>query len=287
LTAPHASLDGGASSDSSHAQDRASEIPATLPREPVAEGPRQQAPHTSAHTQPTPTLGRVPAGAYDLLTSNALWREHAAGLLSHVPAEQSLRRVLDLGCGPGMSVFSLAAELGPDVEVCGLDFSPGMIRRARHHQRVHYAELSNVHFAVADATRLPFADASFDLATGHSFLYLVGDQDAVLREIRRVLTPGGSLALMEPNANGSLLRATWAARRYLGELFRRPLATLRFALSMVTWRLYSALVGRLKPEVAEALLKNAGFEAVASSPTLAGMGLHCRGRVGSAGARPA
>ncbi|RME70011.1 MAG: class I SAM-dependent methyltransferase [Planctomycetota bacterium] len=220
-------------------------------------------------------LGAAP---YDWLTRQALWREQIARVLAHVRG--SPRRVLDLGCGPGVSAFVLAERLGPDAQVTGIDLSPKMIERAEAHLARRYPQLaSRVRFEVADATRTRFEDAAFDLAVGHSFLYLVPDRPAVLREVRRLLAPGGTLVLMEPNARGSLLTAAQRARAHAGELLRRPSAALRFVASMVLWRTVSGAAGRIEPEQARRLLTEAGFDACEIHPTIAGLGLHLVGRV--------
>ncbi|MCO5169387.1 MAG: class I SAM-dependent methyltransferase [Planctomycetes bacterium] len=219
------------------------------------------------------------ARPYDVVTDNALWREQVARLLE--PGAPPPRRLLDLGCGPGGSAFVLAERL-PGARVAALDISRPMVSRARAHQRRRWSHQGGrVALLQADATHLPFADGAFDLVTGHSFLYLVPDPAAVLREVRRVLAPGGRVAFMEPSAAGSLRRAALAGLGSAGELVRRPLDAVRHAASMVTWRLYGAAVGRLAPARLERLLRDAGFLDVRLTPTLGGLGQHARARRGA------
>ena len=70
--------------------------------------------------------------------------------------------------------------------------------------------------------------ASLDLAVGHSFLYLIPDRGAVLREVRRVLAPGGTLVLMEPNEDASLPHAVREGARRCRVALRRPWDASRF-----------------------------------------------------------
>jgi ubiquinone/menaquinone biosynthesis C-methylase UbiE len=89
-------------------------------------------------------------------------------------------RVLDVGTGTGVAA-RLATRLWPDAEVTGVDASPGMIEEAR---RLGTGE----RYDVVDASKLPFADASFDLVTLNNMIPFFG-------EIARVTAPGGAVAI--------------------------------------------------------------------------------------------
>jgi ubiquinone/menaquinone biosynthesis C-methylase UbiE len=214
------------------------------------------------------------AGVYDLLTDTEIWRDQARAMLRHGPPAP--RRVLDVGCGPGASAFALAEVLGGGAQVVGVDLAAAMVARARRHQRRGAAPA--VRFLVGDATRLPFPSGSFDLVTGHSFLYLVPDPLAVLAEVRRVLAPGGGLVLLEPSRRGSLRRAAAHALGRGGAALQQPVAATRFVTSMVVWRVYSGLRGRLDPQRVEGWLTSSGFVQAGSAPTLGGLAVHCFGR---------
>jgi SAM-dependent methyltransferase len=105
----------------------------------------------------------------------------AAGVVRRA-ALSGNERLLDLATGTGTAA-RLAARLG--AEVAGIDVSPGMVAVARR------LSPPGVHFDVADAARLPFADGSFDVVTCSLGLSHFGDVSAVLREVRRVLRRGG------------------------------------------------------------------------------------------------
>jgi ubiquinone/menaquinone biosynthesis C-methylase UbiE len=129
------------------------------------------------------------------------WLACAAKLIGALRAESdgaAALRVLDVGCGTGFVPGLLAGLLGEDDLVIGLDQSEGMLARARSKmstdQRVH------CRLTRGDAASLQFRGRSFDMVTVNSLLHHVYDYRAVLREIDRVLKPGGYLVLAhEPN----------------------------------------------------------------------------------------
>ena len=100
-------------------------------------------------------------------------------------------RVLDLGCAAGAITHYLSTF---DAEPVGIDFEPLAIERARE-------LFPGLRFEVADATQLPFADASFDKAVAADFVEHIEDETfvAMCAELRRVLVPGGLFAIYAPN----------------------------------------------------------------------------------------
>jgi len=198
---------------------------------------------------------------YSIMTRQTVWRTHCASLADDLSLEANARvSLLDLGCGPGISAFGLADRL-PRARVVGLDLSEQMLRNALRYLRDEHGPASGVVFLAADAHRLPFPDASFDAATGHSFLYLVDDAPRLLRDVARVLRDGGRCAFLEPST------APFPYRLLL-RAFRHPL----FVLSMVLWRQVSRSSGRFDEERFRALLSAAGLDPVAVRPTLSGLG---------------
>ena len=105
-------------------------------------------------------------------------------------------RVLDACCGTGD--LALAAEREGGV-VTGLDFSPRMLERARQ-------KSETVTWVEGDLLALPFGDDSFDAATVGFGVRNVSDLDAALAELRRVLRPGGRLAILEITQPRGILR---------------------------------------------------------------------------------
>jgi ubiquinone/menaquinone biosynthesis C-methylase UbiE len=130
-------------------------------------------------------------GHHESVLRSHQWRtaENSAGyLLDRLAPGQDL---LDVGCGPGTITVDLAARVTPG-SVIGIDRAEDVIAQAGDLGRSRGAQ--NVTFAVGDIYALAFADASFDVVHAHQVLQHLRDPIAALRELRRVLRPGGTLA---------------------------------------------------------------------------------------------
>ncbi len=104
-------------------------------------------------------------------------------------------RVLDLGSGAGTDSLVAAQMVGAGGHVTGIDMTAAMLAKAR----AAAAEMgaANVEFVEAEAERLPFADASFDVVISNGVIDLVPDKDAVFAELYRVLAPGGRMQIAD------------------------------------------------------------------------------------------
>lgn len=207
------------------------------------------------------------AGAYDWLTAQRAWRGSCAALAAKVPGTPA--RIADLGCGPGTSTFALAKQ-HPSATVLGIDVSERMLARAR--RQAHARGETRIAWIRTDAARLPLADESVDVVTGHSFLYLLPDRASVLAECLRVLRPGGWMVVMEPNERPLSTIAVLELNR-----------TVRFLLSVALWRTVSRWNGRFTAASLDATLRGAGFGACAIEETLGGLGLLASAEKSSAG----
>jgi ubiquinone/menaquinone biosynthesis C-methylase UbiE len=151
-------------------------------------------------------------------------RERLGTILEPSPGE----RVLEIGPGTGYYTLDLAGWVGSDGAVEVFDLQQEMldhtIRRARE------AGLWNVNPTQGDAQELPYDDDSFDAAVLVTVLGEIPDQEAALREIARVLRPGGRLIVGElfgdPHmvTTGSLRRRAEAAGLTFGRRVGSPLA---------------------------------------------------------------
>lgn len=101
--------------------------------------------------------------------------------------------VLDIGCGPGAITVGLALRVAPGC-VTGLDVEPSQIEEARASAGGDLPT-TDVRFLVGSAYELPFADASFDVVFSHALLEHLARPAEAVAEMRRVLRPGGIVAL--------------------------------------------------------------------------------------------
>jgi arsenite methyltransferase len=104
-------------------------------------------------------------------------------------------RVLDLGSGAGTDSLVAAQMVGSEGRVTGIDMTPQMLAKARAASADMGAD--NVEFVEAEAERLPFEDASFDVVVSNGVIDLIPDKDAVFAELYRVLVPGGRLQIAD------------------------------------------------------------------------------------------
>ena len=118
----------------------------------------------------------------------AWWRGVTDLLIDWAEPEPGMR-VLDLASGTGEPALSLAPRVGPDGLVTATDVIPEMVGIAA--ENAERQGIANMRFAEADAGALPFPDASFDRVTCRFGVMYFPDVPGALREMRRVLRPGG------------------------------------------------------------------------------------------------
>jgi demethylmenaquinone methyltransferase/2-methoxy-6-polyprenyl-1,4-benzoquinol methylase len=165
------------------------------------------------------------APSYDALNHllsfqlDRLWRGRTAKILRPV-LEHGEASVLDLCCGTGDLAITIAREY--KAHVIGADFAHSMLTRAREKsaslRSLALPQSRPIQFIEADALRLPFADSSFDLVTTAFGFRNLANYEAGLREIHRILKPGGTIAILEfteppDNILGNLYR--WYFRTVL------------------------------------------------------------------------
>jgi ubiquinone/menaquinone biosynthesis C-methylase UbiE len=174
--------------------------------------------------------------------------EAAAFLTPHL--KQGMR-LIDCGCGPGSITVDLALALAPG-EAIGIDLREGALRQGRALARER--GIANVAFHAATLYRLPYADSSFDAAFACAVLQHLAAPLGALKELRRVLKPGGVIGIVDGSSPITFRHPT---NRLL-----QAWDNLRgFEREYNTGRPYEALALR-------ALLREAGFTRTQASGTL-------------------
>jgi demethylmenaquinone methyltransferase/2-methoxy-6-polyprenyl-1,4-benzoquinol methylase len=139
------------------------------------------------------------------------WRRAMVGAVRAGPDA----RVLDVATGTGMVACELAARYG--CAVIGLDQSEQMLARARRKVAADPRLAQRVDFVLGEADRLPFDDAEFDALTFTYLLRYVEDPAATMRELARVVRPGGTIASLEfAVPRFRVTRALWVLYTRLG-----------------------------------------------------------------------
>jgi demethylmenaquinone methyltransferase / 2-methoxy-6-polyprenyl-1,4-benzoquinol methylase len=159
-----------------------------------------RAPGTLDETQVRAMFDRI-AGLYDHMNTvmtaglHHQWRRRAADLAALSPGE----RALDVATGTGDLAFELAGRVAPGGEVVGTDFSERMLEIAREKARVRGLPVGGpaVRFEAANALALPYRANEFDAATVAFGARNFSDLEGGLREMVRVVRPGGRVVVLE------------------------------------------------------------------------------------------
>jgi demethylmenaquinone methyltransferase/2-methoxy-6-polyprenyl-1,4-benzoquinol methylase len=211
------------------------------------------------------------------LQLDRLWRARTAKRLRHI-LQRKDAIVLDLCCGTGDLSLALRAASKGKARIIGADFAHTMLTRARAKSILGSSHSGMpapppLPLAEADALRLPFADQSFDLVTTAFGFRNLANYESGLREIHRILKPGGTIAILE---------FTEPPDNFLGNLyrwyFRRVLPRIGAALSgdSTAYTYLPKSVSRFfRPPELASLMSQVGYQSVAfKSWTLSTVALH-------------
>ena len=193
----------------------------------------------------TPLQAPNPADAYEGFFVPHLFAPWARDLVARTEPRPG-ERVLDVACGTGVVVREVLPIVGPNGRVTGADFNPAMLAVAR----TKIPDGAPVEWYEASAEALPLPDAAFDLLLCQQGLQFFPDKPGAVGEFRRVLAPGGRVALSvwRTLEHNPVHQAT-------NEAVVRRLGTTALAAA------FSGDAAQL-----EALLSGAGFENIAVEP---------------------
>jgi demethylmenaquinone methyltransferase/2-methoxy-6-polyprenyl-1,4-benzoquinol methylase len=156
-------------------------------------------------------------GAYDRMGAvlsfgqDPRWRRALVRAIAPRPSD----RVLDVATGTGMVAEELVRE--GNCQVVALDQSTAMLNAARARLSRDPALAANISLVAGEAERLPFADREFDALSFTYLLRYVDDRTATMRELARVVKPGGRIAMVEFAVPGNpVLRAMWRLHTRVG-----------------------------------------------------------------------
>ncbi len=207
------------------------------------------------------------AGRYDVLNRvmsarlDVGWRRRTA----RQAIEPGDTKFLDVACGTGDLTLDLAAAAGEGAQVIGLDFTPEMLRLAKDKQ-------PSISWVEGDGMNLPFPDDTFDVLTIGFGLRNMISYEGGLREMRRVLRPGGRLAVLEcSHPEGLFMRTVYMP--YFKHILPRIGATLS-RQSAYKYLQESVLEFPDRRELA-AMMSDCGFSEVRHEPlTFGAVALH-------------
>jgi demethylmenaquinone methyltransferase / 2-methoxy-6-polyprenyl-1,4-benzoquinol methylase len=245
---------------------------------------------TSADRQPTPRkrhalslfsdlpsqYGRM--GAVMSFGQDPRWRRALVEAIDPRPTQ----RVLDVATGTGLVAFELVRRGAGSV--VALDQNEAMLAGAAARRSAQPAVGDRIELIRGEAERLPFADAEFDALTFTYLLRYVDDRAATMRELARVVKPGGRVGMVEFGVPAApALRAAWRAHTRLG-------LPLLGRLASPAWAEVGRFLGpnierfhALEPDL-EALWRKAGIRDVRTRRMSFGAGLVMWGTKGADGA---
>jgi demethylmenaquinone methyltransferase/2-methoxy-6-polyprenyl-1,4-benzoquinol methylase len=211
------------------------------------------------------------APRYDLLNHvlscnvDRLWWRRTARAFAHI-LNQPDAQILDLCCGTGDMAFALRKQADKSApRILGADFSHAMLQRAGSKSREHAKRgiCGPPCWIEADALSLPFPDRHFSLVTSAFGFRNLGDYDAGLREIVRVLRPGGECGILDFSEPKGLIGDLY--RFYFKQVLPR-IGTLLSGVSGPYAYLPNSVERFPAPQEMLARMRNAGFREVSWTP---------------------
>lgn len=211
---------------------------------------------------------RSVAGRYDVMNDVMSLGSHR--ILKDIAVEATRarpgHRVLDLAGGTGDLAARLAPKVAPDGDIILSDINDAMLAQGR--DRMLDQGLTDIQYALSDAESLGFADATFDIVTMGFGLRNVTNKEHALREILRVLKPGGRLVVLEfSKPENDLLASAYKQYRrlwpHMGKLLAKDADSYQYLDESID----------MHPDAQTLLvtIEQAGFERARARPLLGGV----------------
>jgi arsenite methyltransferase len=178
------------------------------------------------------------------------------GVPTAVADLQKGETVLDLGSGAGADVLISARRVGPSGKAIGLDMTDEMLDLAR--STAAQAGVENVEFRKGYIEVIPLPDASVDVVISNCVLNLSGDKPRVLREVARVLRPGGRFAISDVIADENMDDATRADMQQWTGCIAGALTSQEFERALADAGLIDVEIRethRVHPQAASAIIR--------------------------------
>jgi SAM-dependent methyltransferase len=176
--------------------------------------------------------------AIDSLTSATLkhlrenwWDDEFTAFLVETLRPRAGKRILDVGCGEGLSEVTIGRLQISQLRLVGIDLVPSKVAAARQETASHNQRAV---FAAADACRLPFIDASFDSLFCVAVLQHIGDVDTAIAEFARVTRRGGRIVAVEPDNSARYAFSSTPSGRRAFELSTKFFAAVAAARGETT-----------------------------------------------------
>ena len=136
-------------------------------------------------------------GHHESVLRSHKWRTVANSAAYLRPHLRPGQRILDVGCGPGTITHEFASIVGATGSVIGIDTAPHVVEHARQANTDGAAAAAPTEFRVGNAEALAFPDHHFDVVHAHQVLQHLGDPVTALREMARLVRPGGIIAVRD------------------------------------------------------------------------------------------
>lgn len=186
-------------------------------------------PAFAQEVEPGNSKNELPAYAPMLAAFHRACAAELRAIIDSLPL-QGGERVLDMACGDGVYSTWLADRVGPTGSVVGVDIAPAYLETARQQAQTS-AHPAIISFEVGSIDDLPLDDGAFDLAWCAHSLYSLPDPIAVLEALRRIVKPGGIVAILENDTLHHML-LPWPAELELA-VRQAQMAALRKQTSAV------------------------------------------------------